>query len=228
MRLVLVLCLLLAACGTPPPPMPTGLVLRATVLAAMSPPLATAELPDFSLYGDGKVIRRSQAAGSLQTAAETAPNPRLAQQFYEYALDTDLNQDATYDNPNVLDGSVLILTLVAGGRHVVKAANPDASDDGRLKEIAHFHETLMRWPGEATPYHPTKLFAVGWRTESGPPTPWPFDPFEKGTCVVLDGAEPIARAANPATRWISGGVGYRVTFRPALPDENTCADIGQQ
>ncbi|SOD93220.1 hypothetical protein [Blastococcus haudaquaticus] len=69
------------------------------------------------------------------------------------------------------------------------------------------------WPGPALPGEPT----------GGPPDV---------TCVTATGAQAqavldAAGAGNAATPWVTGdGSRWSVTFRPLLPDETGCADLG--
>lgn len=71
----------------------------------------------------------------------------------------------------------------------------------------------LPWPGPALPGQPT----------GGPPDV---------TCVTASGAEAQALLAaagngNAATPWLTGdGSRWSVTFRPLLPDETGCADLG--
>jgi hypothetical protein len=71
----------------------------------------------------------------------------------------------------------------------------------------------VAWPGPALPGEPT----------GGPPDV---------TCVTATGDQAqalldAAGAANAATPWVTpDGTRWSVTFRPLLPDEFTCADLG--
>jgi hypothetical protein len=65
----------------------------------------------------------------------------------------------------------------------------------------------------------------------GPALPGEYlNPNVKVGCVTATGAERDAvlaavKDANQNTPWGSGGNRYRVTFRPLLPDESSCADL---
>ena len=226
MRWSVVLVLLLAGCGPGVPPLPQGLALRAQQLVGMPSPV-TAALPEFSLYGDGTVIRPGPVQGALRTAEVVQVGHAQATEFYEEAHDAGLAANQDIPNPSVLDGYLQVFVLNSGGqRFVTRAANPEDSSD-----LVEFHGTL-RAEGPVTPYRPTRIAAVGWvpdPTKSG--RPWPFAPFgqrtREGSCVIMDASEFAALAGHvpEGTFWRSGDAAYVVVFRPLLPDESTCADL---
>jgi hypothetical protein len=47
-------------------------------------------------------------------------------------------------------------------------------------------------------------------------------------CLTVDAGPVLAAAktANARTPWVSGGTRWEVNFRPLLPDETSCADLG--
>jgi hypothetical protein len=91
--------------------------------------------------------------------------------------------------------------------HAVAAvASPwaDPEDD-----LAHPEQP---WPGPELPGEPVRA------------------PLEVG-CVVATGDQAAAvlaaaATASTATPWVSGGARWFVQFRPLLPDETGCADLG--
>jgi hypothetical protein len=68
------------------------------------------------------------------------------------------------------------------------------------------------------------------RAWAGPALPGTADRFGF-SCLVATGAEATqviaaAMAANQATPWTFEGKRWSITFRPLLPDEHACADLG--
>lgn len=225
MRWYLAMCaIVLAGCGTNAPALPDGLALQAKQLVGMPSP-RPAELPEFSLYGDGTVLRPGPAAGALQTAEIVQIGHDRAVEFYEDAHDAGLNRDQDISNNSVVDGYTQVFVLNSGGhRFVTRAVNPEG-------ELADFHSTL-HVDGTATPYQPTKIAAVAWAPDSSKDArPWPFAPpdvqIDPGLCVVLDAAQVsgLARDVPKGTRFRIGATSFVVVFRPLLPGESGCADV---
>jgi hypothetical protein len=80
----------------------------------------------------------------------------------------------------------------------------DPEDDLAHPELA--------WPGPELPGEPVgSPLDVGCLVATG----------EQATAVLA-----AAEAANAATPWVSGGTRWSVAFRPLLPDETGCADLG--
>jgi hypothetical protein len=219
-----VLVIVLAGCGADAPALPDGLALQAKQLVGMPSP-RPAELPEFSLYGDGTVIRPGPQAGALQTAEVVHIGHERAVDFYEEAHDAGLDRDQDIRNNSVIDGYTQVFVLNSGGRRfVTRAANPEGA-------LADFHATL-HVDGAATPYQPTKIAAVGWAPNSSQEArPWPFAPLDEridaGSCAVLDAAlvAEFARAVPKGTRFRIGATTFVVVFRPLLPGESGCGDV---
>ena len=60
---------------------------------------------------------------------------------------------------------------------------------------------------------------------------WPLGDLAGTECAVFHGAElaavlDAADGARGDVRWLSGNDSYRLVFRPLLPDEQTCDDVG--
>jgi hypothetical protein len=216
--------IVLAGCGADAPALPDGLALQAKQLVGMPSP-RPAELPEFSLYGGGTVIRPGPAAGALQTAEVVHIGQDRAVDFYEDAHDAGLDRDQDIGNNSVVDGYAQVFVLNSGGhRYVTRAVNPEG-------ELADFHETL-HVDGTSTPYRPTKIAAVAWAPDSSQDAhPWPFAPPEEqiapGSCVVLDAAQVsrFARDVPKGTRFRIGATSFVVVFRPMLPGESGCGDV---
>ncbi|KJK38100.1 hypothetical protein UK23_41430 [Lentzea aerocolonigenes] len=224
MRWLVVLAVVLAGCGADVPALPDGLVLQARQLVGMPSP-RPAELPEFSLYGDGTVIRPGPPAGALQTAEKVHIGQERAMNFYQEAHDAGLDRDQEIRNDSVVDGYAQVFVLSSRGkRFVTKATNPEG-------ELAEFHSRL-HVDGAATPYQPAKIAAVGWAPDSSQNAEqWPFAPLDQrvdaGFCVTLDaaGVAEFARKVPKGTRFRSGGTTFVVVFRPLLPGESGCGDV---
>lgn len=224
---VVLVALLLAGCGAEAPALPEGLALRSQRLVGMPVP-DPAAVPEFSLYGDGTVIRPGpEEKGAVQTAETVQIGQEQAEEFYQEAHDAGLAKNQEIPNNAVVDGYTQVFVLHSGGqRFVTKANTPGESSD-----LGEFRATL-RVDGPAEPYRPTKIAAVGWAPDSSQAgRPWPFaaldQQIQEGACVILDAAQVSALAGDVprGTRWRSGETTYIVVFRPLLPDEATCGDL---
>ncbi|WP_051173867.1 hypothetical protein [Amycolatopsis orientalis] len=236
------LFVLVAACGggPPPPSDPGTLLLRAKTHVGMPSP-KPALLPEFSLYGGGRLLVPGESEGALQVVREKHLDDEAARSVYDAAYDADLDRDEYVPN-DVIDGYLLVFTLYGG--HQVRASTPEAESGGRLEELADFREDLAEVAKGATEvagtYRPTRLAAIAWASSQNPESsdvrPWPFASFtgtrhvDGGLCVVVEGeavreAEKLARSATVGTRWRTAETTWLVVFRPLLPDEKSCADL---
>ncbi|MBB5852780.1 hypothetical protein ACFQ05_05750 [Amycolatopsis umgeniensis] len=231
--------LLVSACSTatPPPSSPETVLLRAKTYVGMPSP-KPALVPEFSLYGGGRLLVPGETVGSLQTVSEKRLDSRAVEEVYSAAHSADLDRDAFLPNSNVLDGYLLVFTLYdkEGKRRQVRAENPSGELDDFQEDLA---EVAKKAESVPTPYRPTRMAAVGWASSTRPNSearPWPFASFDRtphvdgGLCVVLEGesvrqAEELARSATPATRWRTAETTWLVVFRPLLPDERSCDDL---
>ncbi|RKT52689.1 hypothetical protein [Saccharothrix australiensis] len=245
MLLPLVAVVLLTACtaSSPMPDDPDQLVLRVrSVVGAPTP--SPAEVPEFSLYGDGRVIRPGPRQGALRTAEVVRVDRGWAEEVRRAAHRVGLARNRVLDNPAVVDGAQVVFVLRSGGQRFVTRVHgltDDSSDD--LAELARFRRALAEYAeGPAEPHRPTRFAAVAHAPSAVPAggaqlgRPWPFTPFRdgrrvaEGQCVVLSGADvraaqDLAREGVPDTRWSEGTTTYHVVFRPLLPDETGCADL---
>lgn len=113
---------------------------------------------------------------------------------------------------------------------------------GLRKALTDVAATLGDAAGPAAPYRPSALAVLAVPlipgTADGQPVPWPGPALpgeptgaSEATCVVAQGAA-LGRALVAAgdvdvTRpWSWGGSSWALTFRPLLPDERGCADLG--
>lgn len=171
--MILLVGLLVAACtttggpaGTPsdgPIAHPTGadqLVLRiATAGGFVAPTMILDRLPEFSLYGDGRVVTPgaqiaiypAPAMPSVQTVRlDEAAVQRLLARAAAAGL---LGPDRQLPWPGVADAPTTVFTVVAGGsRHVVSAYalgidGPGQSETPERAALASFRAALLDLPG---------------------------------------------------------------------------------
>ena len=115
----------------------------------------------------------------------------------------------------------------------------------RLRELLAALFDVGQQPPPVETYVPEAVAAVAtpWLDPEDdlahPEQPWPGPalpgesvggPLDVG-CVVATGEQApavlaAAATANAATPWLSGGTRWSVAFRPLLPDESGCADLG--
>lgn len=238
-----VLVLVLTACGAaaPPPSDPETLVLRAKTYVGM-PSTKSAVLPEFSLYGGGRLLVPGEPEGALQSVSEKHLDDREVEDVYDAAHGADLDRDEYIPNDGMTDGYLLVFTLYGG--HQVRAVTPRSDSGGRPEELADFQDYLAEVAKQAEvvsrPYRPTRMAAIGWAPSGLPDDPdvrpWPFAPFagtrrvDGGLCVVVEEdavrqAENLARTATSKTRWKTAGTTWLVVFRPLLPGEKSCEDL---
>jgi hypothetical protein len=196
---------------------PNVLVLRIRTAIGMPAP-HIAELPEFSMYGDGRVLRPGPTVGALQTIDAFDLGARRADEIYRSAHVAGLDRDGRYSDDDVLDAGLLVTTLRSGDRrHVIEAVEGGHTGTGPVGRIERFRETLRPGAlpaGPPVPYRPHGLVAIGWgggRVTPGPsdaatgtytfPAPgadvrdWPFASFigaertKEGVCVPLSGAD---------------------------------------
>ncbi|OXM44716.1 hypothetical protein [Amycolatopsis alba] len=236
---VAALVFVLSACGTvtPPPAGPETVLLRAKAYVGMPSP-KPALLPEFSLYGGGRLLVPGEPEGSLQVVSEKRLDDQAVRDVYSAAHGAGLDRDEFVpDDSGTTDGYLLVFTLYdkEGKRRQVRAENPSGELAGFRDELADVAKEAETVPKA---YRPTRIAAIGWASDSRPAPdarPWPFAPFgtrpvDGGLCVVLEGesarrAEDLAKAATPATRWKTADTSLLVVFRPLLPDEKSCDDL---
>ncbi|MER5178327.1 hypothetical protein ABT009_08130 [Streptomyces sp. NPDC002896] len=238
------------ATSVPEPPAagPADLLVGVREIPGTPSPQIMRALPRLSLYGDGRAITPSGREGALQTATVHRLTDERVRELYEDAYTT---AHAAVESPDVVDGGVLALTVrgTKDGRTGASRTTPDTRElplqaDG----IADFRSRTdpSGWPDEAfrsgpRPYAPTALavFATPADEADAHSAAWPYDdpgrtgtPTREGRCTVLAAgqsrtAQRLARAATPDTVWRApGGRTYRLDFRPLLPDEKDCRDLG--
>jgi hypothetical protein len=171
------------------------------------------------------------------------------------ADDTDLGMPGVADAPSTrftvitAEGTTVreVYALSEGGTDPMLTAEQQAARTeltDLLAELTDLPTTLQ--PAEQAPYEPTAVAALArpWTAEADPPVgerpavawPGPALPGEPAgaglTCVVTAGDQTTAvtaaaRGADQLTPWTTpDGAVWAVTFRPLLPHETGCADLG--
>lgn len=218
-------------------------VLRVRTLAGM-PGLRVAPVPDYSLYGDGTVIRPGPQRGSLLTATVSRLSSAQSDRLYQTAHDVGLDRNERYVDTGTTD-TTIVRTTLRSGRTEHRTDLVAAGSLPGPTEVAEFVTSLRaRVPSDRANELPTRrLAAVATHAHAddgtpsaGPSREWPFTPpgrgtpLTGGTCVILTGddaatAAEWATTSDVGTVWSSHGVQYRMTFRPLLPDETDCSAL---
>ncbi|MET9517343.1 hypothetical protein [Streptomyces sp. NPDC002994] len=232
------------AAPEPPSVGSTALLVGVRAIPGTPSPQTLRTLPRLSVYGDGRVVAPSGRRGALQTATIRRLSEARVRELYGDAYTTARSSAAS---PEVVDGGVLALT-VAETRRTGTARPASVELPLQADEIGDFYERTdpEKWPDKAFeggphPYTPASLavFATPAEDADAAPVAWPYDdpgrtgtPTREGQCTVLAAdpgraAQRLARAATATTVWRApGGRTYHLDFRPLLPHERGCADLG--
>ncbi|MBT2507853.1 hypothetical protein J7I98_18585 [Streptomyces sp. ISL-98] len=236
------------AAPEPPSVGPAELLVGVREIPGTPSPQILRGLPRLSLYGDGRAITPSGRTGALQTATVRRLTGERVRDLYRDAYAT---ARTAVESPEVVDGGVLALTVAEARRTGASRPEPDAAElPLQADEIAEFRARTdpAKWPDTAfesgpRPYTPASLAVFATPVEGGDedaePVVWPYDdpgltgmPTREGQCTALApdasrAAQRLARAATPETLWRApGGRTYHLDFRPLLPDETGCGDLG--
>jgi hypothetical protein len=259
--------LLLVACGgqstsrperpqAPPPAGADQLVLRVVTrggfAAEANPP---AQLPQLSVFGDGRVI--TQGPTTLEYPGPALPNLqeyRLTDgglaRIIDEARDLGLLDDPPPDfgDPGITDQPTTTVTVQVDGRTRQVNVYALGFDDGLTAEQRENRRQLQQFigssghphhvgvyvvPGTPRRYEPEALavlaepFLLDIETER---RDWPLGDLAGTECTVLAGDDlaavlDAARTAREDVRWLSGDESYRLVLRPLLPDGHTCDDV---
>lgn len=230
--------MLLAACGAElaaPDVAPDTLVLRAQEVRSGPAPWEMGQLPDFSLYGGGRVVVAAEPAGALEQAREFQLTIQEFERLVADAGAAGLDESRTYEDTDTTDASLLVVSLRTNdGVRTTRIAAPEESGGLAVEYV----ERLPEAPQGAHEFRPTALavLATSGVGEGLAAEPWPLHPLAEGVrtsegrCTVVTGDElttaaRLAANARQETLWSSGDTLYAVSFRPLLPDEHTCEDI---
>ncbi|MBF9129009.1 hypothetical protein I0C86_08425 [Plantactinospora sp. S1510] len=235
-----------------PPADRSTLVIQLREWESLTPPYERAELPEFTLYGGGRVIAGGHWDGSVYRAREHTLSPDRYRQIYRLAHAAGLARSVHLDQPvPATDGSLLVASLRTAGRlHTTTLVSPGETDVGARRRIIEFRRTvrllaLSTDPTRVADYRPSRLAVLvtgGWSGSPGDAgsiaRQWPGPdllagvPTRVGLCTVAGSAGPDAEAlgrdAPLTTRWHSGGKWLSVAVRPLLPDEYDCADLDRR
>jgi hypothetical protein len=213
-----------------------------------------AQLPQLSVFGDGRVITIGPT--TLEFPGPAVPN---LQEFrliraglahvIDGARDSGLLDDPPPDfgDPGVTDQSTTTVTVSVGERTRRVNVYALGFSDGltldqrenrsrldRFIQLAADPDALLPFvvPGSTRRYDPVAVAALVRPSDAtdGDTHVWPLGGLAGSECFVLGGSDAAAaldaaRTAREGDAWQSAGATYTVTFRPLLPGERTCADL---
>ncbi|GAA2345748.1 hypothetical protein [Dactylosporangium salmoneum] len=250
---------------------PGDLVVRVLTGGGFAPvSAAVTQLPEISVYGDGRVVTIGPVPGlypgpalpNIQVRRISAADVRrLAQRGLAAGVGRGEDMGVPTNVADAPTTHITVRTASGAATTDVPAMGIDSAGDGMTADqraarerMRQYVEDLRDLPktlgrnsvGEAVPYEPARIAAVAtpWQPSadglpSDPPAvEWPSasalpgDPVPDRTgvnCLAVE-ASPVLSAANSAnarTPWLSGGTRWAVEFRPLLPDESGCADLGR-
>ena len=213
-----------------------------------------AQLPQLSVFGDGRVITIGPT--TLEFPGPALPNlqefrliRRGLAHVIDGARDAGLLDDPPpdYGDPGITDQPTTTVTVRLDGRsRTVDVYALDFSDrvtavqrENRKRltnfiELAGDPDALLPFvvPDSKRRYEPAAVavFVRPWDATDGDTHAWPLGDFAGTDCVVLKGSDATtaldaARSAREGDAWESAGARYTVTFRPLLPDEHTCENV---
>ena len=170
------------------------------------PQILDAPMTELTALGNGDY--RTTRVAALREAGEDAAGLTAAQRAARAKL-VHLIDELT-DLPKTLGaGAIDEAKPFEGAGMVAVAQEYQANGQTDQPVVAD-----LAWPGPALPGEPlagaTGLGCVN------------------ATGDALAKVLAAARQANAATRWMSGGKPWSVTFRPVLPDESGCADLAKR
>ncbi|MCW2914090.1 MAG: putative secreted protein [Actinomycetia bacterium] len=225
---------------------PSQLVLRGQVSGGIAGFGGPGELPEFSLYGDGRAIApKERLGGSAAQPMEYRLTSAALQRLIDDAYATGLDRSRTVDRQGVADATYLKLTFTAGGKtattRVIEVGTENDPAEQFWRQRLHAQGNGPGWPktdlmSDPAPYKPARLAVLAVesvQTTGTQPTNWPLgrldrgEPVGVGLCTLftgheLDRATRLFHGAAPDARWLSGGKIYTLRVRPLLPDEQNC------
>jgi hypothetical protein len=227
--------------ASPPPTGPGVLVVRLSQLGGMLPAGGAARRPpNFSLYGDGRLISTPPDDGTQvwPDLAEHRVDAATMNRLYQEAVSA--SRPVSSPDPQVPDGPALSVTVADTGGQPARTASFSGLADRAVKLLSDFNSAAQT--GTGTPYRPDAVAVIALSAAGGGAAerPWPLagtlpgQPLRGVTvgagCTLLRGASLTqARQAvagvTPSTLWRSGGQLWAVAFRPLLPDEPGCGAL---
>ncbi|MEH1125026.1 hypothetical protein [Micromonospora sp. CPCC 206061] len=145
-----------------PPADPGTAVLQVKEWRSLVGPWETAEVPEVTILGGGRVIIPAGQDGNLQRATEHVLTPDRYRRIYALAHRAGLARNQHLSSPgSVKDGSLLVVvTLRSGGRTYTTTATNlwSSDDDGPRGRIVRFRHTLSALIASSTtePYRPAR------------------------------------------------------------------------
>jgi hypothetical protein len=182
--------------------------------------------------------------------------PDEVQDVVDRALAAGVAEDADLGTPPVADAFSTRFTLVTTAQTYVRevyalweapaGSGLTGEQEAAREKLSEFLDPLTAQGGDTVSYAPEAVAAVAspWSDpQDGLPRselPWPgpalpgepTDGPPDVTCVTATGDQAAAlldaaRSASAGTPWTTDdGLRWAVTFRPLLPDETGCADLG--
>ncbi|KQS57018.1 hypothetical protein ASG36_18705 [Geodermatophilus sp. Leaf369] len=232
------------------------LVLRIAYTGGYVTPTTTvSRLPLVAVYRDGRVFTEGPVTAIYPGPAwpnvqvgqlDEAQVQRIA----EAAMDAGVADTADLGSPGIADAPTTVFTLATAEEtftREVYALREGTSGPGVTPEqqdarvaLSELLDELTSSQDPTTAYEPTAVAAIAEpylppedATLTRDPVAWPGpalpgDPVGPGIGCVVAGSEvtAAAQAADTLTPWTSEGQTWTVTFRPLLPDETGCADLG--
>jgi hypothetical protein len=210
-------------------------------------------LPEVTVTADGRVITQKPGGAYDRMARlriariDDARLAELLDQAREIGL-LDESGAVDYGTPGVTDMTDTTVTITVDRDTVstsVYALTFDSQDlTGDQQANREALEAFIADVADASPRHtlrPKRIAALVTPidTADGPIVEWPLadlatagDPAQLAPrCVIVSGDDvktvlPLAQQARTGTRWHSGDRDWQIVFRPLLPHERTCTDIG--
>ncbi|MFI0355474.1 hypothetical protein [Actinomadura sp. 9N407] len=224
-------------------PQDGGLVLRWRMTGGIAGLGGPGSLPEFSLYGDGRAIVKSESSAPVTAHREYQLKPGALRRLLDEARAAGLDRSRTIgSDENIADAMTLVITM---GEARTRVVQPEAQNVPAVR----FWKRLdpKGWPqgDQAAPakeYRSTRVAALaGESPASGGQrvSDWPVDRslgegerVAGGLCTVYTGEDRDTVVKHAATgdgdhRWRSGGKVYSVRLRPMLPEERTCEDVAR-
>jgi hypothetical protein len=214
-----------------------------------------ARLPEVSVFGDGRVITQGPTTLEYPgSALPNLQEFRLTRDGLAAVVDEARAAGLLdvpppdYGDAGITDQATTTVTLRVDGTEAEVQVYALNFDDGLTVEqrenrrqlqqfigfVGHAHGVGVHVMPESTRrYEPEALavrvepFLSDVKTEEHQ---WPLGDLAGTDCAVFRGGELAAvlheaDSAREDVRWLSGDDGYRLVFRPLLPDEQTCDDV---
>ena len=206
-------------------------------------------VPNFSLYGDGRVVL---SCGHTDTPIPCAREGRVTEAEIGALLDRAratgvIGQHVTYGDPGVTDHGTTSVFVNAAGMTYTASAYALGFDDDRLlsraekdarTRLTEFIAALPK-PGDTMPYQydhlGVRIIEARGSDVVSNVTDWPLGDLastgspvsREARCAVLSGADlnrvtSVLPKEGDRSVWRSEGKLWSLTFAPLLPDQKAC------